>query len=127
VRRPFFRRLSVGAHRTVFLVWRFAVKVPNGRYDLSAWLAGWRANRNEYLWWVQHPHESLCPIRLSAFFSLVLVMPRCEPVEDWTVGDFHRMCRRFRETYGFDPPVEQKDDSFGLLDGRIVAVDYAWW
>ena len=62
-----------------------------------------------------------CPVIMSIPGGWLNVMPRCEPLSDDQWDEVQSRCPG-----SFLPiPVEYgKRDSFGVLDGRIVVVDY---
>ena len=109
-----------GITRTVFLVGRWAIKVPSLRTNGDG-LAGvmWsvsrglQANLSERQW---SEVEGVCPVRFS-LAGIVNVYPRCEPVESFD-GDYR--------TGGavFLPPSDKKPQNLGRLCGRIVWIDY---
>lgn len=63
----------------------------------------------------------LCPVYLSARGGWLLVMPRCQPLEDGLTNDQYEA---FVEHDDYRVPVEHKRDSFGYFNGRLVAIDY---
>lgn len=109
-----------GVTRTVFLVGRWAIKVPSLRGDsqgnrLGSFCWGVLANLNERTWssyegWA----GQVAPVRVS-LWGLVQIYPRCAPVS-----------RGWREGLAvMDPdPGDHKADNYGVLDGRVVRVDY---
>jgi hypothetical protein len=112
--------MKAGATRFVFLIGPWAVKVPR----LSCWrlfLHGLLANLQERAFsrtgWFE-----ICPVLWALPGGFLLVMRRAEPLTDaqWARFDYGDFVN--------DPeghvPAECKQSSFGLLDGRIVAVDY---
>lgn len=113
------RRVTAGVSRTVFLVGRFAVKVPSGRWGVEFFLKGLLANLREREVWRQQyaPDLALCPVLWCAPLGLVLVMPRCRILEEGELSD--------HDLADYAWWAELKSDSFGYLpDGRLVAVDY---
>lgn len=118
------KRLTDGARRTVYLVGPWAFKVPIGRFGFTHWLRGWATNRNEAAWWRSYPSELLCPVLATFFFGMIVVMPRCHPVPIWMPIVYKRIQRIYKTKYGFSAPIECKASSFGMLNSRIVAVDY---
>jgi len=113
-------RIKYGSSRTVILVSKWAIKLPS--------FAGWRnflhgllANHQERLF-SQAEWPELCPVLWSLPLAIVICMRRAGPLEmaQFESLDFDRFVNR--EEYAI--PVENKLDSFGWLDGRIVAVDY---
>lgn len=63
----------------------------------------------------------LCPVLFSVPGGWLLVMRRAKPLSDAEWCSVHPEWG-YREEYVV--PVEMKRDSFGVLDGRIVAIDY---
>lgn len=115
-----------GTNRTVYLIGKWAIKVP----VLSNWnlfLHGLLANMQEagfsLLKWPE-----LCPVLFACRGGWFIVMRRAESL---TMGEFEHIdyaewIKGGRELPKGEwvIPVENKLDSFGKLDGRIVAVDY---
>ncbi len=64
----------------------------------------------------------LCPVLFSLPGGWLVVMSRARPLTCYEFNAFDT--REFIERSDGVIPVEQKQDSFGWLDGRIVAVDY---
>jgi hypothetical protein len=110
-----------GVTRLVLLVGPWAIKAPR----LNSWrqfLWGLLANLQEAEWsrtrWPQ-----LCPVLWSIPGGLLLVMRRAHEL---TADEFAAFdVDAFRGSVpGATLPVENKRDSFGWLNGRVVAVDY---
>lgn len=122
---PPFRRVTSGISRTVFLVGRYAVKVPCGRYGYEKWLRGLLANRQEREW-SRAKYPELCPVLFADPLGLVVIMPRCEILTRELTGlEYHAFFGPINEaTRSYRVPTENKPDSFGYLNGRLVAVDY---
>jgi len=64
----------------------------------------------------------LCPVRYRLPLGLLVVMPRVrvmttEEFAEWDVD-------RFIEKDDYYVPAEKKYNSFGWLNGQIVAIDY---
>lgn len=104
-----------GRNRWVVLVGRWAVKFPSFR-SWRDFLFGLINNMNEAAW---SAHPGACPVVASIPGGFAVVMPRCAPV---TWADLEALDHA--QFAGLR--VEHKPDSFGLLAGRIVAVDYGW-
>lgn len=101
-----------GASRTVILTRRHAFKLPS----LRSWrgmLWGLLSNLRER---ERSGSPDLCPVRFSLPLGLLVVMPRCAPVPLDLIPDPRAMPA--------DDPDAWKADSFGLLNGRVVRVDY---
>ena len=116
-----------GITRTVLLIGRYAVKVPCLRYSGQRWkgfLRGLMANMQErMLGELQWPE--LCPVVFAVPGGFLLVMRRARMMTgaEWStfrVGFYDFITK----PDGAVIPVEDKPDSFGWLDGRVVAVDY---
>ena len=114
-------RVSIlrGSNRWTVLAGRFAFKVPNP----SSWrslLYGLLNNMNER--WTANvaEGENHCPVQFAIPGGFLNIMPRCQPLNDSDWQDFESCAPDFAGAL----QVEQKPDSFGKLNGRIVAVDY---
>lgn len=109
-----------GITRTVLLAGQWAIKLPSLRAHGEG-LAGvlWSisrgilANQSECDFSGQ---PGLCPV-LWSFAGVVNVYPRCEPVEHELTDDEYA-------AIGFAGPVDKKPPNVGLLDGRMVWLDY---
>ena len=109
-----------GITRTVLLVGRWAVKVPSLRSHghglagvLWSFCRGILANQSEAEWSGQ---PGLCP-KVWAFAGLISVYPRCEPVTREVQAEEYA-------AIGWAGPTDKKPANLGLLDGRMVWVDY---
>lgn len=119
------RIVLTGANRLVVLTARHAYKIPNVR---SWWTTVWglidnmQERRANGLGRWGHRQDGIAPIVFSLPGGFLNVMRRAEPVPDdlWARFDFDAHCRRD----GYWIQAEPKRDSFGVLDGEIVAVDY---
>lgn len=109
-----------GATRWVFLVGRLAIKVPRPtewRLFLHGLLSNMQERQFSRTGWPE-----LCPVVASVPGGWLVVMPRCRPLtrREWDRFDFMDFIQRSDGLV----PVEEKADSLGWLDGRIVAMDY---
>ena len=105
-----------GVTRTVLLLGRWAVKLPCLHFGWRNFLQGLLANIQEREFGAAGWPE-LCPIVFSVPGGWLLVMPRARPM---TAEEFGMLkLDAFTRV-----PVEAKPNSFGWLDGRIVAIDY---
>lgn len=104
--------------RWVIITSRYAFKFPS----LLTWrcfLRGLLANMQEVQLSGKDP--ILCPVVFSLPGGFLVVMPRALPLQndfDFT-GLYQSLVRE-----GYELPVERKADSFGILNGAVVAVDY---
>lgn len=139
-----------GCTRTVLLIGSWAVKVPSFRYG-NEFRWRWRSFLNGLLANMQEVQFSetawpeLCPVRLNDPFGLLIIMPRVRIMTEEEFGEFDwrgfvtrgdayagenlRLQAGHNYRAGAEPaglliPAERKHDSFGWLDGRVVAVDY---
>jgi hypothetical protein len=104
----------------VFLVGPFAVKVPSF-YSWQTFLWGLLSNLQERTF-SQTAWPELCPVLFSLPGGWLVIMRRAEPLSEATFSAFDY--DGFSNLPEYRVPVEHKRDSFGLFDGRIVAVDY---
>lgn len=114
-------RIAWGTTRTVFLIGKSAIKVPSF-VEWRLFLLGLLANMQERKFWTTKDAR-LCPVRFGVPGGWFIVMSRARPLtrDEWYVFDVER----FRDTgEGMVVPSESKMDSYGILDNRIVAVDY---
>ena len=112
--------VAYGTTRTVFLILRWAIKIPSfveWRLFLLGLLANMQETKFSKTGWPE-----LCPILFSISGGWVVIMARAHPLtrEQFNEIDFDLWLNCVPYTI----PVEKKMDSFGLLDGRLVAVDY---
>jgi hypothetical protein len=110
-----------GSNRTVFLVGKYAFKIPNPR-EFRLFLCGMLANMQERTFWDAYHCQKLCPVVFALPGGFMTVMRRAMPL---TKDEFRAFdAEHWKDTPYFVVPVENKLDSFGKLGGRIVAVDY---
>jgi hypothetical protein len=130
-----------GVTREVLLTTRYAIKLPKLTGGWSFFLRGLLANMQERRCGAARWPE-LCPVVCSMPGGWILVMRRTEPLTDERWKEFRRELigdeidatdyrRGFikpwnDESATYVVPVDVRRDSFGLLDGSIVAVDYAY-
>lgn len=112
--------MMCGATRAVFLCGRWALKVPRCD-EWRLFLSGLLANMSEALWGKVR-HGALCPVLAALPGGFLLVMRRARPLtdEEWSDLDVEGLLL----DRNYELPVEYKRSSFGVVDGRVVAVDY---
>lgn len=115
---------TCGSTRTVILIGAYAVKIPGAwawprRY--RSFLQGLLANASEREF-SRAGWEGLCPLTFSLPGGWLNVMRRARPItrEEWFAFDFTSFANRG----DWILPAEEKMDSFGVLNGEIVAIDY---
>lgn len=111
---------AFGTQRTVFLVGRWAIKVPVF-VEWRLFLLGLLANMQEARFSAAG-FPGLCPVLFAVPGGFLNVMRRAEPLSRHEFFLLDVASWRLRGDH--EIPVEDKMDSFGVLDGRIVAVDY---
>lgn len=111
-----------GVTREVVLFGSYAIKLPKLTCGWKMFLCGLLANMQEREFSAAGWPE-LCPVVFAAPGGWVLVMRRARPLtaDEWARFDSKSFCER---ADGSLVPAEPKEDSFGVLDGCIVAIDY---
>lgn len=110
-----------GCTRIVILTRRLAFKIPNVRNGWRLFLYGLLANMQERTF-SRAGWPELCPVRWSIPGGWLVVMPRARPLSDDEFLAFD--AEAFIDKPDYHVPAEAKADSFGWLDGRVVAIDY---
>ncbi len=120
-------KLLSGATRHVFLIGDYAIKVPR-LTDWKLFLHGLLAN-------MQEAEFGNCPCVKNRMFiadvapvfwriplGFMIVMARARPLTDfeWAIFEYES----FVNGQDYVIPAENKQSSFGIYDGRLVAVDY---
>ena len=113
--------LKQGATRNVLLTKRTAIKIPRF-VEWRLFLHGLLANMQEAAFWRFQHSTKLCPVLWSMPGGFLLVMAHATELsrDDFAAFDFEG----FVDAEGWLVPVEDKLDSFGWYQGRIVAIDY---
>lgn len=118
--------IKYGTTRTVLLIGRLAIKLPVW-VEWRLFLYGLLGNMQEARWWREMPESRaiMCPVLFTIPGGFLTVMRRATPV---TVEEWMEQSADGRSWYdearNLCIPVEDKPDSWGRIDGRIVAVDY---
>lgn len=126
-----------GTTRTVYLTKKYAFKFP----VVSTWehfIRGLLANMQET--WLSRCkdikyRDKLCPVKFSIWGGFLVVMPRCEELteeeydkfeSEWTTWSGNKLIKDNEGVeYSFGSfPAEVKQDSYGKLGDKIVAVDF---
>jgi hypothetical protein len=113
--------LRNGVTREVFLTKRYAFKIPKLRYGWRMFLHGLICNMQE-AGFGRTGWPEVCPVLFAIPGGWLVVMPRCRPLSDIEWQTFDPYAFRVKPDYHI--PVEPKWCSFGILNDRIVAVDY---
>lgn len=114
-------RLCRGSTRWVVLVGKWAIKFPS-LYSWENFLHGLLANCQEAKFGRPPVFTGLCPIKCHVYGGWLLIMPKVRVLNywEWEAFDYQQFLRVHRT----GDLVEPKRDSFGYLDGEIVAIDY---
>ena len=114
--------IEYGCTRIVILTKRYAFKIPQFTYQWRHFLWGLICNMSERNWSRSLACDGLCPIVFSLPGGWLNVMLRARPLtrSEWFGFDYASFVKREDCLI----PVEEKMDSFVVLDGNIVAVDY---
>lgn len=120
-----------GATRTVLLIGRWAVKVPSlrgvgaavgdvrVRHRVNSFCHGILANNSEVAWHAFGAWSGrVAPVLHSWLGGIVNIYPRCDPAP--ADADLFLL-----DPDPGDGALEQKHENYGLLNGRLVRVDYA--
>ncbi len=119
--------IRTGATRTVFLVGRYAVKVPSlrgiglagrsVRGRMASFAAGLLSNQSEHIWHTFGPWGGrVAPVLCSLLGGIVQVYPRCAPLPEGFTGELPQLDP--------DPGDGEKPDNYGVLNGVVVRIDY---
>jgi hypothetical protein len=114
--------IRTGVTREVLLVGRWALKVPKLTSGWTNFLYGLVANMREREYSAKEWPE-LCPVVFSVPGGWLIVMLRAGPLTDELLDRLDMVGFATPED-GRVLPIEMKGSSFGVLNGRIVVVDY---
>lgn len=114
-------KIQQGTTRCVFLIYRWAFKIPR-LWDWYNGLSGLLANRHESLFSPICP-DRLCPVHWSAWGGWLVIMPRAD-VTQGSIDQWREAIRNHPDRLMLENIVELKPSSIGMLNGRLVAVDY---
>lgn len=111
-----------GSTRYVYRVGRYAVKIPS-LYSWEAFIHGLLANMQEHRF-SQTKDSRLCPVVFYIRGGFMCVMPWVDELLEQRMPKDKYTNFVAADVYGLVVPAENKADSFGYLNGRLVAVDY---
>lgn len=126
--QPFIQIKRDGTTRFVILLHKWAVKFPRFLYLLS-WqpdngLYGMLGNMREFRFGHRKTKfNGLAPAIFCAPLGMFLIMQRANPLTDKEWAELNP--RAFARSINLRDLIEAKRSSFGTIDGKIVAVDYA--
>lgn len=118
----------IGASRVVHLCCGWAIKRPH-LWPPRKLLLGIRANRAERRAWFSRQdywwRDLLCHMVASDPVGLLVIMKRARMMTATEVREWRKQLDRLYEPGPPEEPFEDKEDEWGWLEGRPVAVDYA--
>lgn len=113
--------MAYGCTRAVFLIGPWAIKFPTVIYGWRLFLLGLLANMQEQIF-SRTGWPELCPVLWGVSGGWLVVMRRAKIL---TEEEFERLdLESWVNRNDYTIPAEIKHDSFGWLDGKLVAVDY---
>lgn len=115
------RFVGTGVTRHVVLIGSLAFKFPRLTYGWRMFLCGLLANHSERTWG-RSGLTGICPVVFALPGGWLVVQRRAELMTDEQWADFD--ARAFCERGEYLIPAEHKSDSFGWLNGEVVALDY---
>ena len=109
-----------GTTRTVFLISKYAVKIPSF-FSWKMFLHGLLANMQEASF-SKTKWPELCPVLFELPGGFLIVQKRAEPIdaEEYYSLSFYELTIR----KDYIVPAEDKPNSWGKINGKIVAIDY---
>lgn len=111
-----------GVTRIVLLVWKYAFKIPNFSVEHRHFLYGCYANWSERVFSKQvkktNPdlEDMIAPSLFCSWFGLIQIQQRCEEISSFDDIDLSK----YNDLCGGDNKIQ----NFGLLNGKIVCLDY---
>ena len=116
-------KIFYGSTRWVLVTTKWSFKFPSF-YGWYYFLAGLINNHREYVYYQDKKYIELCPIIFYVIGGFLTVMPTVKELTDknWVEFNFKKFTARGGRLYQI--AVENKKDSFGWLNGRVVAIDY---
>lgn len=114
-----------GITRLVFLVGKYAIKIPNFKYQHDHFLQGCVANWSERKYcknfknakYEGNMYEWVAPSLFCSWFGLIQFQRRCEPY-------LKTLTKKEKEFYKPLCGTDNKKENFGLLKGKLVCLDY---
>jgi len=111
--------LEWGCHRLVIVLDKVVFKFPNFLYSFEWFVKGLKGNKQEA--GLSGTNERLCPVVFCLPLGLLLVMKKAQKLEG-SQFDFLSL-GKFMKKYNITT-AEEKFESFGLLQNKVVCIDY---
>ena len=113
-----------GCTRIVFLIWKFAIKIPNFTNSHQHFLQGCCANWSERKLNIESKNykNDLLQDKFSisyfcSWFGLIQIQARCEECK-------HHLTEEQTKEYELLCGTDFKKENFGYYQGRLVCLDY---
>lgn len=107
--------IKYGITRIVFLIGKYAIKIPNPKRHLH-FLQGCYNNYSEryYCKTVKgtEDYNLIAPSYFCSWFGIIQIQAKCEPIQNIEYGVFINLTD------------DHKPENFGLYNGRVVCLDY---
>ena len=120
-------KINSGATRFVYLFKRIVIKLPRWS-SYTDFLLGLISNYNEVkIWKTRHKNncsDKLAPILFYLPFGLLIIMKKAIMLNNFNAKEFSYKLYPDNYTIEYYFPVENKIDSFGIINNKIVAIDY---
>ena len=138
MKQKFFKFCNQGSRRWVFLIGKYAVKIPK----FSSWLSmllGFMENLEERYWWCADgivrktwsdgPNEishHMCEIFWADRFGFMVIMERVAPCTEEQYKQYEEFLKnKFK---GLSFVQDLKPDNVGICaDGRVVITDFGFF
>lgn len=114
--------IKTGTTRLVIIAFNFVFKIPSPR-SYKSFLLGLMCNIQEKEFSaIEEMRHKVCPVLFYFPLGLFIVMPKARVL---IKGELSRSyLQNFCENDDYIIPAEPKHDSFGYLNGNLVAIDY---
>jgi len=109
--------IDQGCHRWVMIFNKIVIKFPNPTYSIKWFIKGIKGNVQETRL-SKTKNKNLCPILFSFPLGLFLIMRKAKLLTNEKV-DINNFIKISNIT-----TAEGKRDSFGLLNNKLVCIDY---
>lgn len=114
------RLIRKGCYRSVILIGKYAIKIPTFT-EWRLFLHGLLSNIKEKKLWKYTHDIQLCPVLWSCPGGFLNIAER---VIEVTRDEWQEIPREYLLKISMGFPVEQKPESFGWMNGRLVILDY---
>lgn len=113
-------RIAYGCMRVVWLIGQWAIKFP-AMVEWRLFLLGLLANMQERQW-SKTGWPELCPVVWSIPGGWIIIMKRARVMTNAEFNNFDS--EKWRDKGDYMIPAEDKQNSFGWYQDKIVVIDY---